>query len=266
MARLLGHEGGLFRRIHEERVGAPVDLSDLRLDRHPPDRVERARRVWQSRVQTELRSIQITARFLSEVVGAGDPLEVYAAALDLVEDEIRHTALCASLCEALGAPVLMPDPVELRDPERFLRAPMAERALTTAIQMLAINETLSVAFIEDLRSRCDDPAVGRVLEATVADEEGHEVLGWSYVERSLARFPDETLDQWRHLVEQALEPHERNAARILAEVPSERHRLDAFEEPELAALGLFSPPRQALVYRRCLEEKLRPRLARLSLA
>ena len=265
-ARLLKREGGLFRRIHEERIGADVDLSDLDLDGHPPDRVDLARRVWQSRVQTEFRSIQIMTRFLSEVVGAGDPLEVYAAALDMVEDEIRHTALCASLCEALGAPVLLPDPVELRDPERYLRAPMPERALTTAIQMLAINETVSVAFIEDLRARCEDPAVGRVLEATVADEEGHEALGWTYVEKSLARFGEGTLASWRHLVEQTLEPHRRNAEVILAEVPEDQHRLDAFEEAELAALGLFSPPRQALVFRRCYEEQLRPGLERLSLA
>lgn len=264
-ARLLGHEGGLFRRIHEERIGGRVDLSDLRLDGHPPARVELARRVWQSRVQTELRSVQIMTRFLSEVVGAGDPLEVYAAALDLVEDEVRHTELCALLCEALGAPVLLPDPVELRDPERFLRAPMPERALTTAIQMLAVNETISVAFIEDLRDRCEDPAVSRVLEATVADEEGHEALGWSYVEKSLGRFPEETLAQWRHLVELTLKPHRATSDRILAEVPRDRQRLDAFPEPELAALGLFSPERQALVFRHCFEEHLRPRLARLSL-
>jgi hypothetical protein len=255
----------VFAAMARERLGPPLDLSDLDLAAHPPDRIALARRVWQQRVRSELRSVQIMTRFLTEVVGAGDPLEVYAAALDLVEDEVRHVGLCAQLCEALGAPALLPDPVELRDPPRYLKAPMAERALTTAIQMLAINETISVAFIEDLAARCTDPAVRRVLEATVADEEGHQDLGWQYVERSLARFPRSTLDDWRHLVRSTLQPHEDNARRILAEVPAEARELARHEEPELAALGLFSPVRQALVYRRVHEATLTPRLRALSL-
>ncbi|HJL18262.1 MAG TPA: ferritin-like domain-containing protein [Sandaracinaceae bacterium LLY-WYZ-13_1] len=258
--RRLGHATGVFEAMSRERLGPPVDLSGLDLARHPAERVELARRVWQSRVRTEFRSVQIMTRFLTEVVGAGDPFEVYAAALDLVEDEVRHVGLTAQLCEALGAPALLPDPVELRDPPRYLKAPMAERALTTAIQMLAINETISVAFIEDLHARCDDPAVARVLGATVADEEGHQDLGWAYVSQSLARFPDETLRDWRHLVETTLEPHRAQAERILREVPEAERRLDAHPEPELAALGLFSPVRQALVFERVWETSLEPRL------
>lgn len=265
MARELRHEGGVFARVHVERIGESASFADLHPERYPSDRLALARRVWQQRVQTEHRSIQIMTRFLAEIVGAGDPLEVYATAVDMIEDEIRHTALCAALCEALGAPPLLPDPVALRDPHAFLDAPMAERALTTAIQMLAVNETLSVAFIEDLRDRCDNPAVHRVLASTVADEEGHQALGWTYVEKSLARFPESTMPSWRHLVEQALAPHRTTADRILAEVPESERGIAAHPEPELAALGLFSPVRQALVYRRCYEESLRPKLARLGL-
>lgn len=259
--RKLQHTKGVFETIARERLGDPLDLSGLDLARHPPERVELARKVWQERVRTEYRSVQIMTRFLSEVVGAGDPFEVHAAAIDLIEDEVRHVGLCAQLCEALGAPALLPDPVELRDPEPYLRAPMGERALTTAIQMLAINETISVAFIEDLRARCADPAVKQVLDATVADEEGHQDLGWSYVKSSLGRFPVSTLAAWRHLVEITIAPHRDQAARILADA-SDR---SLSEEPELAALGLFSPKRQALVYQRCWERTLEPKLRELSL-
>lgn len=265
MPRELRHETGLFARLHEERIGPRVSLDDLHPERYPAERVAVARRVWQQRTQTEHRSIQIMTRFLAEIAGAGDPLEVYATAVDMIEDEIHHTALCAALCEALGAAALLPDPVALRDPQPFIDAPMAERALTTAIQMLAVNETLSVAFIEDLRDRCDNPAVHRVLDATVADEEGHQALGWTYVAKSLERFPESTMPSWRHLVERSLAPHRTTADRIVAEIPESEHRLDAHPEPELAALGLFSPVRQALVYRRCFEERLRPKLTELGL-
>lgn len=264
MPRRLGHATGIFAELFRERIGPPLDLSDLDLSAHPPSRIELARRVWQDRVRTELRSVQIMTRWLGEVVGAGDPLEVYAAALDLVEDEIRHVGLCAQLVTALGAEPMLPEPVELRDPPRYLEQPMMERALTTAIQMLAINETISVAFIEDLRARCGDPAVRRVLDATCADEEGHQELGWTYVKTSLARFNPSTMSSWRHLVQTTLAPHEESARAILAGLSGDRD-LAARPEPELAALGLFSPARQALVYERVKRDVLEPRLRALDL-
>lgn len=264
-ARKLAHAGGVFAEMARERFGEPLDLSDLDLSKHPPERVTFAGRVWQQRFRTEYRSVQIMTRFLTEVIGAGDPFEVHAAALDLIEDEIRHVGLCAQLCEALGVPALLPDPVELRDPPRYLNAPMPARALTTAIQMLAINETISVAFIEDLAARCTEPAVSRVLGATVADEEGHQDFGWHYVERSLARFPASTRDDWRHLVQTTLRPHRESAERILSEVPVDLRTLERHPEPELAALGLFSPTRQALVFERVYQAVLAPKLKALDL-
>lgn len=62
-----------------------------------------------------------------------------------------------------------------------------------------------------------------------------------------------------------LQPHRENARRVLAEVPAEERDPARHEEPELAALGLFSPLRQALVYERVYEEAVAPRLRRLSL-
>lgn len=259
------HESGIFLELSNRIVGPLADLSGLRLD-HSPELLRQARAVWCDRARTELRSIQIMTRFLGEVLGAGDPIEVYAGAADLVLDEIRHVRLTVALCEALGATPTLPDPIELRDPEAFLRAPMAERALHTAIAMLCVNETLSVAFVEDLRDRCDDPAISRVLEATVADEEGHQSFGWSYVSKALTRFPASTLESWRTLVEHTLEPHRRAAAPILERVDRQGLELAALPEQELAALGLFSPERQALVFRACLEKRLLPQLRALDLA
>lgn len=265
MSRPIAHEGGIFAELSDEILGPVVDLSDLRLDRHPKDRIELARRVWADRVRTEYRSIQIMNRFLTEVLGAGDPLEVFAGACDLITDEARHVRLCVALTEALGGRPALPDPIELRDPEPYLRAPMAERACHTAIAMLCVNETISVAFIEDLRARCDDPAVKRVLDATVEDEEGHQGFGWAYAEKSLSRFPTSTLPDWRHLVTRTLEPHHRAAQPLLDRLDAEGRTLADLPEPDLAALGLFSPERQALVFRRCLEEDLAPRLRKLGL-
>lgn len=263
--RPIRHERGIFAELSDRVVGRVVDLSDLRLD-HPPALLAQAQAVWAERVRTEYRSVQIMNRFLGEVLGAGDPLEVYAGAADLVVDEIRHVRLTVALCEALGGTPRLPEPIDLRDPEAFVRAPMAERALHTAIAMLCVNETLSVAYVQDLRARCTDPAIARVLEATVCDEEGHQGFGWAYVEKALGRFPKSTLPSWQHLVRATLEPHRRLAEPVLERRDREGVTLADLREPQLAALGLFSTERQALVYRAALEATLLPRLRRLELS
>lgn len=240
--------GGPFAALHAELMGASATLPPFDPAPHGPALLAEAQRAWAERARTEFRSIQIMARFLTEVVGAGDPVDVYAGAVELVADEVRHTALCVALLQAMGGQAGLPEPVALQDPEQFLKSGMAERALATAISMVLINERLSVAFIGDLAARCTTPAVKHVLDATLADEDGHGDFGRAYVAKSLARFPISTLPAWRHLVEQTLAPHRRQAAQALAQVPTDRRRLEAFPEPERAALGLFSPQRQALVF------------------
>lgn len=249
--------GGAFRPLHEAAVGLSIDWSAMDLSGFSEDLLEHARRVWSHRVQTEFRSVQIMTRFLQEVLGAGDPVDVYAWAADLVQDEVRHTALCREACLALGGAPAFPEPAVPPLAEAYRRAPMADRALTTAISMLAINETISAAFIEDLAARCSTPGLSDVLSAIIADEEGHGALGWAYVEASLARYEAATLPSWRHLVATTLAPHRQSAERAAAR-PAE-------DEASYAALGLFTPARQAAVYRRAFEKRVEPQLRRLGL-
>ncbi len=257
--------GGLFGALHRERIGE-VPRVELELERHAPAQVELARRVWQQRFQTEFRSVQIMTRFLTETVGAGDPLDIYAGAVELVEDEIRHAELCATVCMALGVPAVLPEPVALVDPPQFLAAPMEQRAIATALSMLAVSETLSTAFITDLRDRCTEPGLKAVLAATVADEAGHQDFGWEYVKRAMTRFPPEGAADLRHLVRTTLEPWRRSSAKALEAVPAARRSLDAWPEPELAALGLHSDERLALVFLDAERRSLTPRLTELGLA
>jgi hypothetical protein len=257
--------GGIFGEFHEELMGVDVDFEAFDPGAFDAALIEEARRVWRERFRTEFRSIQIMTRFMTEVLGAGDPLDVYAGAVDLIEDEVRHAALCAGMCRALGLEPRFPNPVRLEDPEPFVNSPMAERALSTAITMVAISEALSYGFICDLRARCEEPTVSAVLEATVADEEHHQDFGWIYIDKSLARFEPSTLDDWRHLVSTTLEPHLSAAKGALAEVEPERRTLEAWPDDERIELGLFSPQRQALVFQKTYREVVEPKLTRLEL-
>lgn len=265
-ARQLTLAGAPFEAWHRSRLGPAVDLGDLGPAVVPAALLLEVRRTWQARVVSEFRSIQIMTRFLTEVTGAGDPLDVYTGAVELVADEIRHAELCATVCRRLEVPALLPDPVALSDGPGFLALPYPERALSTAITMLVVNESLSTAIIRDLLDRCDYTPVRRVLQATVEDEATHGNFGWDYVTASLARFDSQSRSYWRRLTLQAIEPHREFAARALTNVPAERRVWRANDELELARYGLMSPERQALLFERTYAVELRPRLEPLGLA
>lgn len=261
----LNHTGGSFRQIHDAMVGLDLDWSALRPAAWSPDWLDLARATWGERVQSEFRSIQVMTRFLAEVLGAGDPLEVYAGAADAIVDEIRHTALCVGVLEALGGAPTLPEPPEEAQTPEFLALPMAQRALATAISMLAINETISTAYIEDLRDRCRQPLIRAVLDATLADEAAHHAFGWDYVAASLARFDGEADDFARMVTEFTLAPHRDAARRTLEAMDPAQRTLAAWPEPAWAELGLASVQRQALVFRAVYRHRLRPRLTALGL-
>jgi hypothetical protein len=258
----LAFAGGSFAVRHRTLVGPAVDLGDLSAAAVPPALLPLVQAAWQERVRTEFRSIQIMTRFLTEVTGAGDPLDIYASAADLVRDEVRHTELCASVCRALGVGAGLPDPVALPDSRAFLESPFPERALATALSMLVVNETVSTAFIRDLLERCDYEPIRRVLAATLDDESSHGEFGWDYARASLARFDAGSRPAWRRLVDVTLEPHRAHARRALERnSPSN----DGPDEARLARFGLLSPARQAQVFMTCWEAQLAPRLRELDL-
>jgi hypothetical protein len=260
--RPLSFAGGTLGKLHRQRLGPEPDVSALRLEDVAPALLEKARTTWRGRARAELRNIQILARLLTEVTGAGDPLDVYAAVTALIEDKIAFTERCAAVCQALGAPALLPEPVMLQDSPRFLASPMAERALATAIILLAINEPLAAGYRADLVARCRHPSMKQVLEDRAGD---YRELTSSYLRHALRRFPAGASPDWRQLVALTLEPHESAAARTLQSIPADRQNLAAWPEPELADLGLLSPERQALVFHQTWASVLKPRLAELEL-
>lgn len=260
--RRLSFAGGTLGKLHRQRLGGLPDLSALVVDGLPAALLEKARATWRDRARAEFRNLQLLTRFLGEVTGAGDPLDACTGITVLIEEKIAATERCAAICEALGAPALLPDPVALQDSPGFLASPMAERALATAISLLAINEPIAAGYRADLAARCRNTAIKAVLEDGAGDQRD---LGWIYIRQSLRRFPLSTSPDWRHLVTLTLAPHETAAARTLEAVPADRQNLSSWPEPELADLGLMSHERQALVFHQVWVDVLKPRLAELEL-
>jgi hypothetical protein len=224
-----------------------------------------ARLTWADRVRTEWRSVQILTRWVTELTATVEPLPFLAGAAQALDDEIHHVALCSALCEALGGRPERPAPSGAEDATSLRLAP-AERPLATAIVMLVVNETLSVAYLQDLAARCDAPAVRFVLDGLLADELGHRDLGGDFVRHTLPRRPAAERAEWRAFARRAVEHHRHKIDALLARVPPERRALEHFPDAGRAALGMTTPVRQALVFEETLETTLRPRLAALDLA
>ncbi|MCB9540023.1 MAG: ferritin-like domain-containing protein [Myxococcales bacterium] len=230
---------------------------------HDPALVERARGVWAERVHTEHRSAQALARYVHELLAVDAPRPEIEAALDMVRDELRHVALCEDVVRALGGQPGRPTPLDLPAPEAFRRAPAAQRAMGTAISMLVVNETLSVGYLDDLARRAGDGVCGHVVRAILGDEAGHGAGDVPLVERTLAACSPAERAEWAAFTEACVRPHLRRAEDALAGVPPAERVLE--DEPAHAALGLFTPRRQALVLARTWRETLRPRLVALGL-
>lgn len=261
----IGHARAPFAAIHEALVALDVPWEALERRQIPEALLARVSAHWAYRVETEYRSIQVMTRFLSEVLAAGDPLEVYAGVSRAIADEIRHTALCVGVVERLGLAPMTPEPLELEDPAEFTRLPATQRALATAVSLLAVSETLSVALIDDLRARATHPTIRAVLERTLADEGDHDDFGWAYVEASLGRFGGTAHDYARRVARATWEPHVEESRAVLDGTAPARRGLEALPEPELAAWGIMSPERQALVKLAAFEGRVRPRLERLGI-
>jgi hypothetical protein len=265
MARPFRFAGEIFDRLHRELVGTAIAFDSLDPSRVPPERLEVAQRTWERRAQAEFRSIQILARFLTEVVGAGDPVDVYAGVLDAIGDEVRQCALSIGVCRALGVEAMLPTPVELDERPATADAPIVERALYTAIGMLGVNETLSAGFVADLYARCDNAVIRAVLAATAEREPERAAFRWRYIELSLGRFPPDTLNHWRAVTRAAVRSQTASMQPLLDAVPEDRRSLADWPDEGRAELGLFSQERQALVFQQTLREALEPRLRALRL-
>jgi len=266
MPKPLSFAGGAFAAMHERLMVTPIEWGALSIAGLDPVFVSKAQAAWQERVQTEYRSAQLINRLLMETLAAGDPFDVHAGIVELLTDELRHVALCAGVVRALGATALLPDTLEIKQPEMFLRMPPSHRALSIAVSMLIVNETLSVGYIRDLAARCDTPVIKDVLAATLADEAEHDAFGAHYVKQSLQRFPIATLPQWRAVAAQAFAAQRSWADRTITELPPDKRTLDAFPDRDLIQLGLFSPQRQALVFEQTYTQTLAPLLKSLDLS
>lgn len=248
-----------------DAMDAKIDFSALDPAAMPPELTRQARVVWADRVRTEYQSIQIAARFLTEALAAGEPIEVQRRIVETIDEEVRHTELCGAMCRALGGPV--PSPKEVAAPLADLRAvPIEERVLASSISLFLVTEAFSVGYLRDLEERASHPVTRAVLAAITGDEVGHESFGVELVARKLQGAAEAQRAAWRGFTARLVKAHLDRADAVLAKIPEGERRLDCWPETERATLGLLGEARLALLCQRTYRERLAPVLAELGLA
>lgn len=263
--RILLHVGGVYAELHEQLFGARQRARPIQVEGLTPALVDEARRAWQERLKRTFEALQTRIRFLSEVVGCGDPLEVYGAVVDLVQHQIRQVSLCQAGCESFGTPPVLPDLVASDEPSAVAEAPMLERAVATAICSLAIDDTLRMGNVRDLAERCRTSPLCEGLAEAIDGQDKRERFAWTYVREGIRRFPPNHLAHWRALVESTLTQYRRQAAEVLETIPEARRTLAAWPEPERANVGIQSRERQALLFEKLMGEELEPKLREVEL-
>jgi hypothetical protein len=230
--------GGAFAGLAARPAKPPAAIPWEALEREPlpAEERERTRAAWVHRAHDEYRSMTAFTELLGELAAIAAPLDVLAAATRLVEDEVKHVALCARVVEALGGPGEQPgEPRWVRSDKRL---PVQARVAMTCVGSLAIGETLSVAGITDALAKTTHPTLRAVTETILADEHFHSAFGFAWIESQWAGLPYST----RLMVENRLPAL---IAHLEAERPPSRRAL--FERtmrevivPRLTALGVRS--------------------------
>lgn len=250
----------LFARLHRRFVERATDaipwdaLDASRLDELTR---ERTRRAWSMRVAAEYRSMVVFCEMLARLPEAGVALPVVTAMTRVIQDESRHTELCARVADALGghgdAPV---DARALRLQTSAIPARLFVARWT--VSMFCVGESSSVALLRMLERHATDACARAVLGVIRRDEALHDRFG-----RALARCVLPTLTEEERVwlagdLALAFAHYERvNAGDVPEEAP----------EPARAEvdLGLASPESFARTFRSHVEARVIPSIEALGL-
>lgn len=262
----LGTDEKLFRAMHRGYLDGPRPVPPW--DRLDPSRVpdalrERVRRGWAVRVQAEYRSMVVFGELLARFPEVGLPLEVSCAASRLLQDEARHTELCARVAERFGGhDDVTLEPENLRLVDDSLPAHLFVARWTAS--MFCVGETASVAMLTVLRDGATDPCVASVVDTLLRDEVLHDRFGWALARTVFPLLTDDEREWLGADLAFALGHYERMNAgclrddgETLAEAPATPDEVAAL------AVGVASQHTFAPAFYRRMDEVILPAFAAL---
>jgi hypothetical protein len=153
-----------------------VEPPRFRRGDHAPEVVERVAASWRKLGEDERRSVVGAALVAADLARLGAPAEILGLAARLVEDEVRHVAICRHVLEGLGAPVQEDPQPELTDP-LFAAESVEARCARMLLAGFAVGEPMSAACFAAARRRTREPLIHWALTELLRDEARHGPFG-----------------------------------------------------------------------------------------
>jgi hypothetical protein len=140
---------------------------------------------WSTDALAEHASVASFSRFALELLAAGAPADLIAAAHRAALDEVVHARLCFALASAYAGAPLAPSAIPM-DGAVPVSGDLAALAAATAREG-CIGETLGALLAAEQLARATDPAVRRALAVIAEDEARHAELAWRTVAWAVER-------------------------------------------------------------------------------
>ena len=201
-------------------------------------------------------SLIAAALVLEDLARLGAPVELLAGAARVVEDEVRHTRVCAHVVTSFGDPPIHVDPRETRT---HLAGPVPERLARLAILGFGVGEALSAASFASAREHCTEPIAQWAYTELLRDESRHAVFGIEAGAFALEQCPSgfaETL--WPGAVTEMKAMESRVGGPFDDEAIVRERANEAV--PTLERLGLLRGSHSCAAFHRAIERWIVPRL------
>jgi len=231
----------------------------------PPDfdpgslSAERALRVaasWSALCEDERDSVIAATLVAGDLARLGAPPSILAAAARVIEDEIRHVSVCATVLERLGG-AMAEVPAEDRRSNLGNDPSIERRTALALVAGFGVGEPMSAGWFAAARSACRQPLIHWALTELLRDEARHGAFGieagqwvtrhWSDAERQ-ALWPGCVVE---------MEAFERRLGGPVSENET------AAPDPDDLAVGMLSAQQSCAAAVRAVERWVIPSLARL---
>jgi hypothetical protein len=181
----------LSRFADELEREAPLSLEGLApdLSRARREDVDAAFVAWTARIVDEYRSVVVFSELFGLFAEIEMPYAALAAVSRLVDDELRHTRLCARVAEAFGdLGRLDIDLSDLGPPKTG--GTSVGRAFELVVREIVVAETESVRVLAAYRDAASDPFSRIALSILLRDEVRHAAAGRKLEALMRARLPE----------------------------------------------------------------------------
>lgn len=136
---------------------------------------------WTFRMGFEHRSSMVFSQLAQQLFEANASLDAKVVMMRMAQDELRHTATCATVLEALGAEPVVEVDLAVEPLAKHGGITLEERALRNVIYTTCMSEMVACARFVATLDRTTDPFMRDVTRRLLADEVLHGQFGFHYL-------------------------------------------------------------------------------------